>query len=104
MTVLLDDETEWFKKYHAGSVQTRNTMLMDALEQTLTPEDLEIIDLGETAVNLKEELLRNRMYEEAVRGNFITLRNLWLIIICFRGEMTKWKKHFHTLPLILLEA
>jgi hypothetical protein len=72
MTSLFHNPEQWYAVYEAASPKQRHQMLLEALEQPLSPEFLQAKDFGGLLLEIRDELVNNNLLTEtlALIGKF----------------------------------
>lgn len=72
MTSLFHNPEQWYAVYEAASPKQRHQMLLEALEQPLSPEFLQATDFGGLLLEMRDELVNNNLLTEtlALIGKF----------------------------------
>ena len=64
MSLVLMDPEQWYDNYEAASAKQQYEMMMEALDQPLSTEAIEEIDLGMLVVDLRDELASNNRLDD----------------------------------------
>jgi hypothetical protein len=66
MSSLLPDPEQWYSDYEAASPLQRHQMLHSLIEQPLSPEFLQINDLGDILLEMQDELVNHNLLPETL--------------------------------------
>jgi hypothetical protein len=66
MTSLLSNPEQWYDAYEAASPRQRHQILLEVVEQPLSPEFLEETDFGGLLLEMQDELVNNNLLTETL--------------------------------------